>query len=74
MNSKTCIISYSDIIYDKTAIKLLLKAKGDIVILNNIHWRKIWKLRFKNPLNDLEKILVIKKPKKANIYLKLAEK
>lgn len=54
LRSKSCIISYSDIIYDRTAIKLLIKEKGDIVILNNINWKKIWKLRFKNPLNDLE--------------------
>tara|TARA_B110000971_G_C19991764_1_gene492314 strand:- start:548 stop:1291 length:744 start_codon:yes stop_codon:yes gene_type:complete len=50
----TCIVSYSDIIYDKEAIKLLIKESGDIVILNNTNWKKIWKIRFKNPLDDLE--------------------
>lgn len=50
----TCIISYSDIIYDYRALKTLIEEKGDIVILNNINWKKIWKLRFKNPLKDLE--------------------
>ena len=50
----TCIVSYSDIIYDKEALKLLKKEKGEIVILNNKNWKKIWKLRFKNPLKDLE--------------------
>ena len=54
LQSNTCIISYADIIYDQEAISLLAKAKGDIVILNNVNWKKIWKLRFKNPLNDLE--------------------
>ena len=33
---------------------MLAKTKGDIVILNNVNWKKIWKLRFKNPLDDLE--------------------
>ena len=50
----TCIISYADIIYDKEAIKLLVETKGDIVLLNNTNWKKVWKLRFKNPLDDLE--------------------
>ena len=35
----TCIISYADIIYDNEAIKLLMKTKGDIVILNNTNWK-----------------------------------
>ncbi len=33
----TCIISYSDIIYDHEALKILIEEKGDIVILNNIN-------------------------------------
>ena len=36
----TCIISYSDIIYEHEALKILIKEKGDIVILNNINWKK----------------------------------
>lgn len=68
LKKKTCIISYSDIIYDKSAINILKKSKGDIVILNNMNWEKSWKLRFKYPLDDLEsfKIKLIKKKR----YLK----
>lgn len=54
LNNESCIISYSDIIYKKSAIKLLKKTKGEIVILNNANWKKTWKLRFKKPLKDLE--------------------
>ncbi len=54
LHDNMCIISYSDIIYDKEALKLLIQEKGDIIILNNVNWKKIWKLRFKNPLKDLE--------------------
>ena len=54
LKNNTCIISYADIIYDKNAIELLIKEEGDIVILNNINWKKVWKLRFKNPLDDIE--------------------
>ena len=54
MKLDTCIISYADIIYDKEAIKYVERTKGDIVVLNNTNWKKVWKLRFKNPLDDLE--------------------
>lgn len=60
LKTNTCIISYSDIIYEKEAIKLLIKERGDIVVLNNTNWKKIWKLRFKNPLDDLENFNYIK--------------
>ena len=54
LENHDCIISYSDIIYNKKAIKILKESKGEIVVLNNINWRSLWKTRFKNPLNDLE--------------------
>lgn len=54
LSNESCIISYSDIIFKKSAIKLLKESKGEIVILNNSNWKKTWKLRFKKPLNDLE--------------------
>lgn len=54
LKSNSCIISYSDIIYKKAAIEKLKKTKGDIVLLSNNDWRKLWKIRFSNPLSDLE--------------------
>ena len=50
------LISYADIYYDKEALKLLtqVKKKNCIVLLSYKHWKKYWKKRFKNPLNDLE--------------------
>ena len=50
----TCIVSYSDIFYEKSAISFLKKTKGDIVILYDVNWYKIWKKRFQNPLLDAE--------------------
>ena len=38
----TCIVSYADIIYDKVINQLLIKTKGDIVVLNNANWKKVW--------------------------------
>jgi choline kinase len=63
LNSQTCLISYSDIIYHSDAIKLLIENEGDIVILNNLNWKTIWKLRFKEPLNDLENFNYVIKDK-----------
>ena len=54
LSKNTCIISYSDIIYKKKALQALKDKKGDIVILNNVNWKKLWKKRFKKPLKDLE--------------------
>ncbi len=51
---KDAIISYSDIVYKSAHIEKLLKAKGDIIITADREWRKLWELRFENPLDDAE--------------------
>ncbi len=61
LKKNTCIISYSDLFYKKTAIKLLKKAKGEIVILYDKNWYKIWKKRFNKPLLDAETFRINKK-------------
>tara|TARA_Y100000741_G_scaffold290695_1_gene230804 strand:- start:4298 stop:5041 length:744 start_codon:yes stop_codon:yes gene_type:complete len=48
------IISYADIYYNSSAIKLILNKKYDICITSFNGWNNLWKKRFKNPLNDLE--------------------
>jgi len=50
----TCIISYSDILYNFSAIDILKKTDGDVVILYDPNWLKLWKKRFKKPLSDAE--------------------
>ncbi len=54
LRNHTCIISYSDIIYEKKIIDQLIKAKGDIVITYDPNWLNLWKMRFENPLIDAE--------------------
>jgi L-glutamine-phosphate cytidylyltransferase len=54
LRKNNCIISYSDILYTKKNIEALKKMKGDICLLSNNNWKKIWKQRFTNPLSDLE--------------------
>jgi len=54
LRNDTCIISYSDIIYEKKIIDQLVKSKGDIVITYDPNWLSLWKLRFEDPLIDAE--------------------
>ena len=60
LKKKKCIISYSDIYYDKNCIKALKKTKGNISILSNSGWKKLWRKRFNNPLKDLESFKIKK--------------
>ena len=60
LKKKTAIISYADIYYTPNEIKNLKKMKGDICILSNNNWKKLWKKRFKNPLSDLESFKIKK--------------
>jgi len=73
LEKSTCIISYSDIVFNKNAIKLLKNHKGEIIILNNVNWKKLWKRRFKNPLKDLETFKFIK-TKKGNFLTEIGNK
>ena len=54
LNKNYSIISYSDIYYNSSAIRLILKKKYDICITSFNGWKYLWKKRFKNPLRDLE--------------------
>lgn len=70
LKNNYCIISYADIFYEKKAISLLLKKKYDISITSFSGWKKLWSLRFKNPLEDLESFKIDKK----NNLVKIATK
>lgn len=48
------IISYGDIVYQKENLELLLKTKGDIVVMVDDDWLNLWSARNENPLNDAE--------------------
>tara|TARA_X000000950_G_C13813272_1_gene618587 strand:- start:13 stop:747 length:735 start_codon:yes stop_codon:yes gene_type:complete len=65
LSKHTCIISYSDIFYDKEVIEILKKDNNDFSIVSINNWKKIWNIRFANPLNDLESFKLDK-----NDYLK----
>jgi len=49
-----CIVSYSDIVYSADAVERLMAHSGEIVISYDPNWRKLWELRFDDPLSDAE--------------------
>ena len=49
-----CVVSYSDIVYGQDTVARLVAADGDIVITYDPHWRKLWEMRFDDPLKDAE--------------------
>ncbi|MGV7220798.1 MAG: phosphocholine cytidylyltransferase family protein [Nitrospinales bacterium] len=54
LNTQTCIVSYSDIVYSPNAVSKLVHAEGDIVITYDKNWLELWKMRFEDPLSDAE--------------------
>lgn len=54
LSAATCIISYSDIVYNDKTAHTLVRAPGDIVIVYDVNWRQLWESRFENPLEDAE--------------------
>lgn len=55
-----CVIIYSDIFFDKSALHSLIKNKEDFSITFDANWLKLWKKRFKNPLDDAESFKINK--------------
>ena len=53
MNSD-CIISYSDIFYESSAITLLKSSTASLALTFDPNWLGLWRKRFENPLLDAE--------------------
>ena len=56
--SDSTIISYGDIIYEKTVIEKLIKNDDDISVIVDKNFRDYWNIRFDNPINDLESLTI----------------
>ena len=52
--NEACMICYSDIYASPATLKLLKNASDDIAITSYVDFLKLWRLRFKDPLEDLE--------------------
>ena len=53
-NKEDLIISYGDIIYEKNNLAKLIESDAEISIMVDLNWRKLWSIRFSNPLDDAE--------------------
>lgn len=52
------IVSYGDIIYEKSVFKKILEAKDDISVVVDDGWYEYWSERNENPLEDAETLIV----------------
>lgn len=52
------IISYSDIIYNAQVLNLLVSSSYDISVVIDKDWKRLWKLRMNNPLDDAETLKI----------------
>ena len=56
--SHSTIISYGDIIFQKNILEELVKSTHDISVVIDLDWKKYWELRFDNPLDDAESLII----------------
>lgn len=54
LEAEPCIVSYSDIFYEASAVKSLTDCKADLAICYDPNWLRIWTERFEDPLIDAE--------------------
>ncbi len=49
-----CIVSYSDIFYDASAVSSLIECDASLAVTYDPNWLVLWEKRFENPLEDAE--------------------
>ena len=62
-----CIVSYSDIFYDPSAVGSLLACDAGLAITYDKNWYKLWSRRFSDPLTDAETFSIDSKNKVIDI-------
>lgn len=63
LSKENCIVIYSDVLFSKEAIDLLRESfniKSQITLLSYSNWLNLWKLRMKDPLQDVENFQINK--------------
>ena len=54
LKEKPCIVTYSDIFYDSSAVESLIECDAPIAITYDPNWLELWNKRFVDPLSDAE--------------------
>jgi choline kinase len=52
--AEPCIVSYSDIFFDASAVASLVASSADLAVTYDPHWLAQWRKRFADPLSDAE--------------------
>lgn len=52
------IVCYADIVYEPKMIDSLLRSSHNITVAVNTKWRALWEMRFDNPLEDAESLVL----------------
>jgi len=54
LESEPCIVSYSDIFYEASAVTALMNCQDKLAVSYDNNWRVLWEKRFGDPLLDAE--------------------
>lgn len=54
LHSEPCIVSYSDIFYNSSAVQSLMKCEASLAVTYDPNWLVLWTRRFGEPLLDAE--------------------
>ena len=52
------IVSYGDIIFQDDVVQKLIESKEDFSVVIDKEWKKYWDIRFDNPLDDAESLIL----------------
>ncbi len=55
---ESTIISYGDIIFEKTILEKLMNSEHEISVIIDLAWKEYWEKRFHNPLEDAESLML----------------
>ena len=58
LQEEPCLISYSDIFYESSAVHSLIDSPAQLAITYDPNWLNVWTKRFDNPLLDAETFLI----------------
>lgn len=50
------IVSYGDIIFERSVLEKLIKSNEDFSIVIDKEWQRYWSVRFENPIDDAESL------------------
>jgi choline kinase len=53
-----CLVTYADILFSSSLVRMLTHAKGDIVVAVDEAWKDYWQLRYGTTEHDLESLTV----------------